>query len=211
MPGKLLYELPEKRKDLIEIVSSIPSYWSWIDGRLFATRELYNSGKIATNTRLFISRFYSIKPTIQGVHDTPYEDHPIDVIEGEIFGPKIHDVLFGGKLFSSVVFDEAAFDTPNKITMDMVKKLVEEFLRMGYMGWISAFSGFRNYNKYDNPESFNFQYGEREWPTPTSKFTAPHISLEWNQEHFGKKENLEGILKVIKKLKLKEITLQNTI
>lgn len=200
--SRLCYELPQDREAVAEIVRAIPSNWCWIDGQLSATRELYQRGQIAENTRLFISRFYSIKPTIIGSDDVPYEDDGSARIRKEgIILPKISDIILRKKLFSSVSFNESAFES-NGVPMDLVKELAEGFIQMGYKGWIDAFSGYENNHKYDNPERFSLTYASERCG---SVLLPPNISLCWNPKFGGKKENLDGIIIQLEKLRLKQI------
>lgn len=206
MKNEIIYELPEEKGGLIEIIDSIPSNWSWIDGGLTPTKQLYGIDKIAKNTRLRISRWYSIKPTIIGVDNVPFEEERGLRERKEFVIPDLFGALCEGKLFSSVHFDEAGFETP-EISIGIVKKFVRYFLELGYKGWISAYSGYRNNHKYDNPERFHFSH----YHQGTSVFgpeLPPHISLEWEEEYSGKKENLSQIIKKISSLNLKEIKLK---
>ena len=75
MASKIVYELPEDNKKVSDIVGVIPADWCWIDGRLTAPKQLYRELRVAKNTRLKISRFYSIKPSIIGSDDVAFEDY----------------------------------------------------------------------------------------------------------------------------------------
>lgn len=207
--NQLLYELPEDREAVAEIVRAIPSGWRWVDGYLSAPRELYRSGKVAGNTRLVISRFYLIKPTIIGADDVPYEDEKsLRKTEQGLLIPRIADVILRGKLCSSVSFDEAGFK-PGEISIDAVKELAGEFIRRGYKGRLHTYSGYQNNNKYDNPETFSFTHartggGTIVHPRPL----PPHISLEWDPRHGGKREHLESIIAELERIRVRQLWVQ---
>lgn len=191
---ELIYELPKEKDKLIEIIDSIPSNWSWIDGFLSAPKELYKKDKIAKNTRLYISRWYSINPTILGADDVPFEKEYGLRKKEEFVIPNLFEVLCERKLFSSVSFNEAGFETS--------QKFIKYFIGLEYRGWISADRGYRDNNKYHNPERFSFSH----LPKRVFGEELPlHISLEWDKEYGGKKENLLQIIKKILSLNLKEI------
>lgn len=196
MTGKLSYEFPSERKNVIELVRAIPSNWSWVDGYLYATKELYSSDRVAENTRLLISRFYSINPNIVGTDDVPFEEQDLRRERKPRSNPKITDIVLRHKLFSSILFDEAAFETP-EISIETVKELAEGFIGMGYKGWIHSYSGYRDNNKFANPERYYFNHDYQGSPAS--------VSVEWDEGNGGKKENLEGILKIIQSLSLKEL------
>jgi hypothetical protein len=202
MTEKLIYELPEDK--VAKIINSIPSNWRWVDGFLIAPKKLYEEGKIAENTRLKISRFYSIKPTIIGYNDAPFEEEA-ERKEG-LIAPKLTDILLKGKLFSSIHFDEAGFETA-EYNIDTVKELAIGFIQKGYKGWIRGYSGYRNNNKYDNPEKLciSNSHTEESFDNPAM---PPHIELEWDKEYGGKRENLSKIINTIEKFGLKELQLQ---
>ncbi|MEK6938714.1 MAG: hypothetical protein AABX04_06740 [Nanoarchaeota archaeon] len=205
MANELFYELPQDCEAVAEIVKSIPSTWCWVNGFLAATREMYESGQIAENTRLFISRFYSIKPTIIGVDDVPYENLNTLRDRKQGFVPQISDVVLKGKLVSSVGFDEAGFE--NEIfSMNRVKELAAEFIQRGYKGWISAYSGYENNHANDNPEKFSLTHssGKKGFETDSS-ILPPHVSLQWDPRYGGKRENLDGMVTRLEELGLRSL------
>lgn len=204
MPGRLCYELPTDPDTVAYIVRAIPSGWKWIDGGLIAPRKLYEQGQIAENTRLSLSRFYSIHPTIIGAHDVPYEDqHALQ--RSKMIVPKIDDVTLRRKFFSSVFFHEAGFET-KEVTMDTLKELIEGLLRLGYKGSIHAFSGYRNNHKYDNPERFSFTHASTKGGTFINPSPLPpHLSLAWHEEHDGKREHLDDLVHTIERVGLQEL------
>ncbi len=194
--------MPQDREAVAEIINSIPPNWCWIDGNLSATRELYHSGQVAENTQLFISRFYSIKPTIIGSDNVPYEDgYSMRERKEGVILPKISDIILRKKLFSSVSFDEAAFES-RQISIDLVKELAEGFILLGYKGWIDAFSGYKDNSKYANPERFCLTHAPKKCGTGV---LPPNISLFWNSKFGGKRENLDRIVIRLEKLRLKQI------
>ena len=208
MAEKLIYELPEDNIEKIaKCINAIPSNWSWVDGCLTAPKKLYEQGKIAENTRLNISRFYSIKPTIIGYNDAPFGEKAARK-EG-LIAPKLIDIILKGKLYSSIDFYEAAFET-SECNMDTVKELAIGFIEKGYNGVILAYSGYNDNNKYDNPERFGISTSHTEESFHSPAMPA-HIKLTWDKEHGGKKENLKEIIKTIEKLGLKELKLQEAL
>lgn len=202
--GTLIYELPEEKEKVAEIVDSIPSKWCWIDGGLTAPRSLYESGRIAKNTRLFLGRFYSIKPTLIGAHDVPYGEKFMGDKDKTVT-PAIRDIVLEGKLVSSVRFDTAGFEThADGITVETVRELAAGFIRLGYKGCIQAYSGYDDNNRCDNPESFSLTH----YTTIRSMFDReepPHVRLDWDPKFCGKRENLEGMISVFSKMGLKEL------
>ena len=205
MAEKIIYELPEDNIEKItKCINAIPSDWNWVDGFLIAPKKLYEQGKIAENTRLNIGRFYSIKPTIIGYNDAPFGKE--EARTKGLIAPKLTDIILKGKLYSSVHFDEAAFET-SEYNMDTVKELAIGFIEKGYKGRIEAYSGYRNNNKYDNPETLGISTSYTEKSFHSLAMPA-HIELEWDKEHGGKKENLSKIIKTIEELGLKELKLQ---
>jgi len=203
MLERIYYELPRKKEGVVEVVKAIPSGWSWIDGYLSAPRELYEQNQIAPNTKLVISRFNSIRPTIRGADDVPYEDSRVRRETKKDLNPSIIDIAIRRKLFSSVSFDEAAFqDDPMR--MSALKKLIEGFIGLGYKGWIGAYSDHQNNNKYDNPETLSFQHFGQGSSFMNPVELPPHICLTWKEKHGGKRENLDEIIRVLEKLELKK-------
>lgn len=199
MDRKLIYKLPIDRDKVAGIIDSIPSKWSWIDGRLHLIDE--QCGPVAHNTQLSISRFYPTQPTIVGAPDVTYDPYRSPSFQTapklNPIVPRIEDVIIEKKLFSGIIFDEAGFKTPfvegNYVMMDTVKKLAQYFIKKGYIGWISAYSGYENNHKYDNPEVLRLSH--ENWL----------IELEWDERFGGSIRNLETIIKNFEKLGLNEI------
>lgn len=188
--NKLLYELPTDNRKVAVIVDAIPSDWCWIDGFLGAPRLLYEQRRVAHNTGLLISRFYSIKPTIIGVDDVPFEDiYTLRERNQGLIVPQINDIVLRGKLHSSVRFDEAGFQTP-QLPLSAVKELAREFILLGYKGWMSAYSAYKNNHKFDNPERVSFTHSHTPGGTITNPSPLPpHISLKWDEKFGGIREN----------------------
>jgi len=205
---KLLYELPQDREVVAEIAKAIPSDWCWVDGCLSAPRALYESGQVAQNTRLSISRYHSITPTIVGVDDVPYEDEHYLRKRKQGIISQINEVVLKAKFFSSVSFDGAAFETRDS-SIDTVRELAAEFIKRGYKGWINAYSGHNRNNKYDNPERFSFTHAHTRGGTITDPTPLPpHISLQWEPKYGGNRENLDEIIAKLEKLGLRPFEVQ---
>jgi hypothetical protein len=204
MLEKIYYEMPQKKEGVIEVVMAIPSSWSWVDGFLMAPKELYEQDQIALNTGLAVSRFYSIRPTIIGRDDVPYEDSLVRRKTKKDLNPSIIDIAVRRKLFSSVSFDEAAFQD-HPLSMSALKKLILGLIGLGYKGWIQAYSDHKNNSKYDNPETLSFQHFGQGSSFINPAELPPHILLTWEEKHGGKRENLDEIIRVLERLELKKI------
>ena len=198
MESKLYFELPDNPEVAIEIVKAIPSDWCWVDGGLVAPKELYERGKIAEDTELVLSRFYSIKSTIISTKKS----------EGHLTFPvKLDEIFLEGKLPSSVYFDEAGFDKYS-ISIDMVKKIAVGYIQKGYKGWLRSFSGYRDNSKYDNPEDLSLnQFPERGGSFISPRPMPSHVVLAWDERHGGKRERLIPIISKLEQLGLKEFQL----
>ncbi|MBI4451646.1 hypothetical protein HY642_06750 [Candidatus Woesearchaeota archaeon] len=191
---ELIYQLPDEKVKVAEIVSLIPEAWSWIDGKLLATRELYEQDAVAMNTQLFLSRSYLIKPTIRGSLDAPYEEQ--QSFTETFIEPRIIDVLLRGKLFSSIDFDTAGFE--KSLPMHTVREIAREFILKGYKGQIGAYSGHQNNNQYDNPERLHISHYERK------------ITLQWKREFLGSRKNLDDIIQGFRVLHFKRLQPRET-
>jgi hypothetical protein len=197
--AKIIYELPQEKEKVAEVIACIPSNWKWVDGYLSAPRD--GSCQISENTQLLISRFYLSTPTIVGRRSPSYKDWPLyrDWERESKLGliPKLGEIFIEKKLFSSIRFDEAAFEAPpfeeKQITMDDIRSLAQYFIKEGYMGWINAYSGHKNNYKYNNPERFALSHSD--WL----------IKLEYCERYSGSKKNLEGIMENFSKLGIDKI------
>lgn len=187
MPS-ISYYLPEK-EILAELIGIIPATWCWIDGILTAGRELYEKNMIARNTRLCLSRFHDINPTIIPVYDVPFEDKNDKKEKPKT--PNFPEIFLKGKLVSSVSFDEAGFES-YALPFYTARDLASEFIRLGYKGWLYAYSGYRDNNKFDNPERFEISHKDGK------------IKLQWDESNDGKRENLDVFTKKLEELKIRE-------
>jgi len=179
--AQIIYELPQEREKVVEIVKCIPSTSTWIDGYLIAPRDLYQRCQIAENTQLLISKppYQPNELTIIGADNVPYEDEHRDREKKEVY-TNINDIVIKQKLFSSIKFQEAAYKTGKclpELTMDAVKELIQHFIIKGYSGWITAT------DLYDNPDRFAIKHADRT------------IELMWGIDpHSPKRENLDIIV-----------------
>ncbi|HLD04738.1 MAG TPA: hypothetical protein VJG90_03380 [Candidatus Nanoarchaeia archaeon] len=154
---EIAYNLLEDRDVQAAVVQAIPSSWCWVDGGLFAPRKLYEEGRITPNTRLALRRFDHIE--IVGRKELPFEDSlklPLGRLEHTV--PNIVPLFCGQLHVSSVTFDEVPYEC-KFLTMNVVRQLAAGFVGLGYVGSLSAYSGFRNNHKYDNPEQLFFSTG----------------------------------------------------
>jgi hypothetical protein len=193
MRETLLFELPSEPQHVAEIVDTVPSNWNWFDGYLTAPRILYEKDQIARDTVLALSRFYCIKPTIQGQEAYPFENEKsLEGRRAEYRLPGILDIV-KGKQFAIVNFDEAGFETSSYIPFESVREIASHFIRLGYKGWLSVYSGYRENSKTAIPEKLDLSHRQEK------------IKLSWDEEYDGKKENLESLLAKLKQLGVKEI------
>ncbi|MEK6841034.1 MAG: hypothetical protein AABX45_00370 [Nanoarchaeota archaeon] len=196
--------MPEDIIDQIRVIETIPSNWAGIYGSLNAPTELYKKGRVAENTRLHISQFYDIHKTIIGADDVPYEDaRQIRKKKEGCIKPNINDILLRGKLFSSIVLDNAAFKTED-ITIEDLKEILVQYIGRGYKGSLIVCSGFYNNNEFDNPERFYFDHFQSK-SFFHKEIIPPHVVLEWNEGYGGKKEDLETMIKSFEKIGLREL------
>jgi hypothetical protein len=182
---ELIYKLPRERDKVAEIIRAIPSSW-YIEGCLFAPRELYEKNQIAENTRLNFSR--STRVYITHELDLPYED---EIENKDDFSrmrneknrvPRIDEIVLERKLFSSVRFDLYS-EQSGRETVEIAKELAKELIKKGYKGWIFA---------RDSLDTASFNLNCR----------SNTVSLRWDEAHDEERENLNGILNVIKSLEL---------
>lgn len=186
-PTKLRYEMPDDAEKLGQIVLSVPSNWCWVNGYLKAPRALYEKGEIAQNMKLILSRFHSIQPMYQSIEDYPYEEQSLHTGRSSYVDSSLLDIVLEKRWPSSVVFDEAAFET-RKITIDMINRIINKFLILGYKGSASYYSGYRANSPFKNPERFAFTHIRNE------------IELHWDEKYDGKQENLKPIVTQLEKL-----------
>ncbi|MEK6856379.1 MAG: hypothetical protein AABX49_00030 [Nanoarchaeota archaeon] len=197
MVSRLYYELPKEKESVVEIIDSIPSDWSWMDGVLKHPEELMRQGKIAEDTILYVSRWHSIKPTIRG-----------RTIPGKAYGegnkyvePKLIDIFLNEKFVSDVVFEEAGFGSSSGITLDTAKEIAKRFVLLGYTGFITS-----PRKDYDNCPSWNperlsiWQEGNREY-----KDFPPFVELKWDEKYGGRRERLNDIVENCERLGLKQL------
>lgn len=190
--GKIIYELPKKEK-LIKILKFIPTDWNSFFGTLYAPKKLYEENKIAENTRLNIYRTHGEQPIcIIGAKDAPsgeeqkYEDG---------IKSNVSELICKNKLFSSVRFNQAGAEA-KIISFEEINEIVRYFIGLGYEGLMLAESR-SDPKEHKSLETFGFcHYSHLN--------VSPNITLEWNREYGGKKENLNQILRRMDELGVKE-------
>lgn len=138
-----VYSFPHSLDLLLGVVDLFPDE-GIVEGRLMATRAMYNSQSIAKNTALHYDlerRAFSIK----GFQDVPFEEASPDLN----LTPREEDVpdvasLLSGKLPSSIVFEFYGYvrlRQGDSSMMPMARNTVSTALGLGYKGCVRARDG----------------------------------------------------------------------
>jgi len=197
--GEIIYELPEDVSKVIEVIEAVPSDWHWIEGTLYAPRELYDKGNIMENTRLVVPYNEEIK--VVGKEDVPWEE-VVDAhscqgyFQQEGADLDISQVL-SEKSYSSVIIESNMnkikksyeLDDPKKLRL--VKDLTTILLSKGYRGNIKA---VRN----------NSLTGFRIMNTMLIDYLKRRISLDYITG-FAKKEDLDLLIQKLEELGIPRI------
>src|SRR3989338_3790538 len=102
MKGELFFEIPmDVQEIMIKLVETIPPNWAWVDGGLYAPKNLIASGQVEENTGFAVERFHSIHPTIIGNYDRN---------EGKHGKPDLFAIMVERKLPGFIRFNEAGYD-----------------------------------------------------------------------------------------------------
>ena len=191
--GTLTYKLPEDKETVARVVELIPPNWSTFSGVLRAPLAFYEKDKVAKDTQLVISRFYSVHPTIVGwKNDLPYEHWTLEKIvhTPKQCEPRLVDVLVRGKMFSSVLFDSPGYD--EDVKLDVAKEIAAGFVRRGYKG---SLYGVRRQNDYESSQAEDMMINH-----PSSR-----ITLEWNEGNGGSRANFAAIEKSLRELEVEKL------
>jgi hypothetical protein len=200
MSGNLEYQLPESDLDVARVVEAIPSRFKWVAGRIFAPQKLYEEGEIAMDICLEFASNPGEKILV-GMHDVPFERLPENGYQQRPnFGSlNSYNLLFGRKLVSSVAFKKLGKDSGSRFN-DETRILASEFLKRGYKGYITAFSG--NDDVYgSNPEVLHIQHA-----TP---WQTPNITLHWYEMFGGNREGLDELIGVLEQVTFPEVSHAN--
>ncbi len=205
MRGKLFFEIPDDQEVRVKLVEVIPSNWSWVDGGLYAPKNLVASGQVEENTGFAMERFHSIHPTIIGSYD-PTIIGSYDQDEGKRGKPNLFAIMVEQKLPGFIEFDEAGYNS-HIVTFELAKRVVVGFLRKGYRGSLCFFRGCYDNNKYDNPARCELIF-EPWHGAPVCREEAgeqpARVKLEWESRYYGKEEDIAPIVAECRSLNLRE-------
>ncbi len=169
-----------KRAYLTKIIThSHLETWCWLDGLLIAPKSFYELGNVALRTRIVLGRFSGV--TIEGAFDYPYPKKiPSQKSQAKIV-PDIYSLFIKNNSPSSILFDEAGFEN-SPTSLGIVNHIAAGFVEKGYGGYLNLFSGYKNNDPFDNPETMKLLLG-----------TSLVLKLTWNESLGGKKTNFDFI------------------
>lgn len=197
MGGKMFFEIPDDQEVMVKLVEAVPSTWSWVGGILNAPKTLINSGMALKDTGFTIQRFHDIRPTIVG-----HYDH----YQGRRLKPDLFAIIVEQKFPGFIGFNEAGYD-PCVVTLELAKRVAVGFLRKGYRGALGFFKGCYDNNKYKNAAFCSIEF-QSQYGTPVSGVEAGYqparVILEWNENFYGKEEDVKPILEMCRSLNLRE-------
>lgn len=149
--GDYKFRLPEDDTKIIEVVRVIPDYWVHISANLWATRAMYDAGKVAQDTRLLRMRGDGLHTShigpmykIVGSRDSVFEyttqrdrlpSRRLKLTHTEDPHPDIDGIAIG-KRFSS--FDLDLFGPPPHYSLEESKRFLKSLLSQGYRGRITG-------------------------------------------------------------------------
>ncbi|MEK7073138.1 MAG: hypothetical protein AAB974_01740 [Patescibacteria group bacterium] len=196
--GKLYFDLSTRTPEQIaQIISAVPEDWCWLDGTLDAPQKLIDDGLAHPDAGYVLGGFVERGFKLASLHEYRHgrrSDEPIRRVDtlGIVTVPRLP---------AFVGFNEAGYRESFALPLPEVVRIAADLVRQGYLGGLSFFSGFRNNNKYDNPERARFQLvPSRELPdwsgvqiTPRREL-SPFLLLAWDPRHRGTREHLKPII-----------------
>lgn len=184
-------------EQIAQIISAVPEDWCWLDGTLDAPQKLIDDGRVHPDAGYVLGGFEERGFRLASLHEYRHgrrQDEPIRRVD-------THGIVTAPRLPAFVGFNEAGYRESFALPFTEIVRIAADLVRQGYLGGLSFFSGFRNNNKYDNPERARFQLvPSREladWSgvqlTPRREM-APLLLLEWDPRHRGTHEHLKSII-----------------
>lgn len=196
--GTLFFEIPNDQETMVKLVEAVPDNWAWVDGGLFAPKDLIALGQVEENTGFVVERFHSIHPTIIGSYDEN---------ERRSRKPDLFAIMVEQKLPGFIIFNEAGYDA-GVVTLELTKRLAVGFLRKGYRGGLHFYKDCYDNHKYENParcdlvlQSGDSIFRGEQGPQPA------RARLEWNVCYGGREEDIASIAAVCRSLGLREYAL----
>lgn len=176
--NEMYFEVPDDPEVMAKLVEAMPD-WQMLDGSLWTPQPLIDSGEALEKTGIVLSRFHSIRPTLQGMADGGMVSglNPTDLFA----------VLVDNKKPGFILFDEAGYQE-RVVTMELSKKFAAAFLRKGYRGRLNFYRDCDDDDKFRNSARCTLAFSSP-GNVPNPKFKVPWVSVEWDpafsEEYLG--------------------------
>lgn len=196
--GQFYFDLSTRTPEQIAaIIAAVPEDWCWLDGTLEAPQALIDGGRAHPDAGYVLGGYVERGFKLASLHEYRHgrrSDEPMRRVD-------THGIVTVPRLPAFVVFDEAGYRESFSLPMSEVVRIATDLVRQGYLGGLSFYSGFRNNNKFDNPERARFQLvPSRELPewsgeqlTPRREL-PPLLVLAWNTRYRGMHEHLQPLI-----------------
>ena len=197
--GSLIFQIPEDSMVMSQLTEAVPDWGrvGWIGGCLIPTQAMIQNGQVAKDTGFKLSRFIS-DHLLKGRYDPKAGgDLPCDWCE----------MLVERKLPAFVIFHQVGY-SGSLISFSDAKQITKGFLNLGYRGALNFYSADYDNHEFENPERCRLHLERWRGYKCQEKGHAEHhplISLEWNVEYGGKREELEPIVSFCRSLGLAEL------
>jgi len=202
MEWQTFFEIPDCSKTMSQLIEAMPSNWGWVDGTLYAPKELIVSGQVAQDTGFAMQRFHSIKPTIIGGWDSAKGG-------AERKKPDLFALVVEGKLPGFVSFEEAGYGDTT-VSLALAKRIAAGMIGKGYRGALYFYKDCRNNHKFDNSAACSLElrpWDGTHWGSVEGGKQLPRIRVEWHAFCGGKKEDVASIIAACRSFNLREYTL----
>lgn len=199
MNGEFFFEIPDNREIMARLIEAVPSTWAWVDGALWAPKELVSSGQAIEDTGFELSRFHTIHPTIVGGYSETNRQR---------VKPNLFAIIVEQKLPGFIFFDEAGYQE-HLVTMDLSKQVATAYVLKGFGGHLTFYKDCYDNSKYDNPAKCAMSFQPWHGPFALGKEAGEQPArarLQWEGRYRGKEEDIAPIVAVCRSLKLREYT-----